>query len=470
MKNNIITYAYRGFFSMIYFIFGKKKKIEEMFIIDNDNAINMDTNDVFAKNRTSSFEESNNEIANAELMEKIHYRYKAKNSKGKVINGTFDAYNEAQARKYLSNQGLDIQEIKVRSKYDFDINIGNPISMSELAFALTQISTYLRAGITLIDSVRILAKQTEKPAKRKVYDMIVYDLLGGDSFSTALNKQKKVFPKLLINMCKSAELTGDLPNVLDEMSDYYTSIDKTRKEIKSAMTYPTVVLLFAILVVVFVLVWVVPQYQSMFQGLDAPLPMITVWVISFSEFLQNHLLGILIILIIFLLLYLYLFRNVRSFRLIMQTFYLHIPVVKNIIMYSEVSMFSRTFASLINHGVYITDSMDVLLNVSENEVYRKIIEKTVNNLNLGGKISEAFKDHWAFPLVAYEMIVTGENTGELGTMLDKVADYYDGLHKNAVNSIKSLIEPVLIVFLAASVGIIILSIIIPMFEMYKVIS
>ena len=139
-------------------------------------------------------------------------------------------------------------------------------------------------------------------------------------------------------------------------------------------------------------------------------------------------------------------------------------------MYSEVSMFSRTFASLINHGVYITDSMDVLLNVSENEVYRKIIANTVRNLNMGGKISESFKDHWAFPLVAYEMIVTGENTGQLGTMLDKVANYYDGLHKNAVNSIKSLIEPILIVFLAGSVGIIILSIIIPMFEMYKVIS
>ena len=470
MKNNIITYAYRGFFSFIYLIIGKRKKIQEMFIMDDENAINMDTNDVFAKNRTSSFQESNNEIKNAELMNKLHFKYKATNQKGKTVRGTFDAYNETQAKKFLANQGLNVTEISLRSKYDFDITIGSVLSMSDLAFALTQLSTYLRAGITLIDSVRILSKQTEKPAKKKVYDIIVYDLLAGDSFSTALSKQGKVFPKLLINMCRSAELTGDLPNVLDEMAEYYTSIDTTRKEIKSAMTYPTVVLIFAILVVVFVLVWVVPQYQSMFAGLDAKLPTITVMVISFSQFLQNHLLSILIIIIIILLLYLYLFKNVRSFRLLMQTFYLHIPVVKNIIMYSEVSMFSRTFASLINHGVYITDSMDVLLNVSENEVYRRIIASTVHNLNLGGKISEAFKDHWAFPLVAYEMIVTGENTGQLGTMLDKVAAYYDGLHKNAVNSIKSLIEPILIVFLAGSVGIIILSIIIPMFEMYKVIS
>ena len=154
----------------------------------------------------------------------------------------------------------------------------------------------------------------------------------------------------------------------------------------------------------------------------------------------------------------------------MQKLYMHIPVLKNIIMYSEVAMFSRTFASLINHGVYITDSMDVLLNVSENEIYRDIIKNTVNNLNSGGKISDAFKDHWAFPLVAYEMIVTGENTGQLGVMMEKVADYYEGLHRNAVTSIKSLIEPIVIIFLAGAVGLIILAIILPMFEMYKVIK
>ncbi len=154
----------------------------------------------------------------------------------------------------------------------------------------------------------------------------------------------------------------------------------------------------------------------------------------------------------------------------MQNIYLHLPVLKNIIMYSEISMFCRTFASLINHGVYITDSMDVLLNVSENEVYRSIIIDTVKNLNSGGKISDAFKDNWAIPVVAYEMIVTGENTGELGTMLEKVADYYDSLHKNSVSAIKSLIEPFLIIFLAGSVGLIILAVILPMFEMYSVIT
>ena len=462
MKNNIITYAYRGFFSFVYFITGRKKKIDEMFYKDDDSRINLDTNNVF----NNSFSEG----VTAEMVEKIPFRYKVRLKNGKIKKGVFDAYNIDQAKRFLTNQGLDVVEITPRKKYDVDIVIGRVLSTSELAFALTQLSTYIRSGITLVDSVRILAKQTEKPLKKKVYDMIIYDLLSGDDLSTALSKQKNVFPKLLINMTKSAELTGDLPKVLDEMAEYYSSIDKTRKEIKTAMTYPTVVFLFSVLVVTFVLVWVVPQYQEMFAGLNASLPAITVMTIAFSNFLQQNLLTILIVIIVILLIYIYLFKNVRSFRYTMQNIYMHIPVVKNIIIYSEVSMFSRTFASLINHGVHITDSMDVLLNVSENEVYRTLIKKTVMNLNSGGKISEAFKDHWAFPLVAYEMIVTGETTGTLGVMMEKVANYYDELHKNAVTSIKSLVEPILIVFLAGSVGLILLAIIIPMFEMYKVIS
>ena len=462
MKNNIITYAYRGLFSFIYFIIGKKKKINEMFYRDDDSRINLDTNNVF----NSDFSES----VNPDLVDKIPFRYKIRTKSGKIKSGVFDAYNIEQAKRFLTNQGLDVVEILPRKKYDFDIIIGKVLSTSELAFALTQLSTYIRSGITLVDSVRILSKQAEKPLKKKVYDMIVYDLLSGDDLSTALSKQKNVFPKLLINMTKSAELTGDLPTVLDEMAEYYTSIDKTRKEIKTAMTYPTVVFLFSVLVVTFVLVWVVPQYQEMFTGLNASLPAITVMTISFSNFLQNNLLTILLVIIVILSIYIYLFKNVRSFRYTMQNIYMHLPVIKNIIIYSEVSMFSRTFASLINHGVHITDSMDVLLNVSENEVYRAIIKRTVMNLNSGGKISDAFKDNWAFPLVAYEMIVTGETTGTLGIMMEKVANYYDGLHKNAVTSIKSLVEPILIIFLAGSVGLILLAIIIPMFEMYKVIS
>lgn len=466
-SDNIITYFYKGLMACVYTILGKKNKIEELFTVAlEEKEVNIETENAFAE-RDEAVKQAHKEMLQTE---KVHFRYKAKDSHGKIIKSTFDAYNIEQAKRFLAQEGLEVLEIKVRDKYDLDVTIGKILSTGELAFALTQLATYLRAGITLVDSVRILAKQTPQPQKRKVYELIVYDLLAGDSFSDALERQSKVFPKLLINMAKTAELTGDLPNVLEDMAEYFTSIDKTRKEIKSAMTYPMVVMFFSVVVVAFVLIWVVPQYESMFSGYGVELPAITIATMNISEFLQNNLMLILVFLIVIFLLYMYLFKNVKPFRKTMQTFYMHLPVVKNIIMYSEVSMFTKTFSSLLNHGVYITDSMDVLMKVSDNEVYKEIIQNTVENLNSGGKISDAFRGHWAFPLVAYEMIVTGENTGKLGTMMEKVYVYYDSLHTNSITQIKSLIEPILIVFLAGSVGVIVLSIILPMFKMYEALS
>lgn len=463
MKENIITYFYKGVASTFYFIFGKKEKIKSLFA--DEEKINLNT--------TAYVDKANLIKDERQVMldtPKISFKYKARNKDGKIINSSFDAYNIDQARNFLVQEGLDVIDIRARSKYDIDITFGSVLSYGDLAFSLTQLSTYVKSGISLVDSFRILAKQSVKADKRKVYELVIYDLLAGDSLSDALAKQKKAFPKLLVNMVKSAELTGDLPGTLDDMADYYTSIDKTRKEIKSAMTYPTVVFLFSIAVVSFVLVYIVPQYETMFAGYGIELPQITKIVLSASDFLQNNMLFIILLVIVVLAIYMYMFKTIKSFRKMMQTIYLHLPVVKNIIMYGEISMFTKTFASLLNHGVFITDSMDVLLKVSENEVYREIIKNTVKNLSLGGKISESFKDHWAIPVVAYEMIVTGENTGQLGAMMEKVYVYYDDLHTNSIGQIKSLMEPILIVFLAVSVGLILFSIVLPMFEMYGALS
>lgn len=459
-KDNIITYSYKGFAALIYSIFRKKDKIKELFFEENVFEDNLKLN----SNRLTKASESVQEL------EKIPFRYKIKLKNGKLRTGTFDAYNLEQAKNYLINEGYEIVSILPKKKSALDITLTSPLKVSDMAFALTQISTYLKAGISLIDAFRILAKQAVKPDVKKIYDMIVYDLLSGESLSEAMARQPKIFPKLLTNMVKSSELTGDLPVILDDMADYYTEMDKTRKDLKSAMTYPTIVFVMAIAVIVFVLRYIVPQYVEMFSSWSNDLPKITVMTINFSNFLQANLVQLIIIIIMILLLYIYLFRNVKAFRKTMQFIYLKIPVVKNIIMYSEVSMFAKTFASLLNHGVFITDSMDVLIKVSDNEIYKKIIENTVKNLNKGGKISEAFKDNPYIPIVAYEMIVTGETTGKLGTMMVKVADYYQSLYKNAINQIKTLVEPILIVVLTFTVGLIIIAIIVPMFEMYQVIS
>lgn len=396
----------------------------------------------------------------------LSYRYVVINSIGKKEKGTFEAESESEVKNFLISQDYKIVSVELRKKYDVDLFISNKMKASSLAFFLTQLSTYIKAGIPLVDSVRILAKQSTKPQEKKAFEKLVYELLKGEDLSEAMINQGDTFPKLLVNMVETAEMTGDLPTVLDDMADYYTSIDKTRKQMVSAMTYPAVVLTIAIGVLVFMLVYLVPQFVGIYAEEDAELPAITLMIMGASNFIRANYIYIIISIVIFALLFRYLYKNVKSFRTAIQTFLMHVPVIKNIIIYNEVANFTKTFASLINHGVYITDSMEILKKITNNEVYKRIINNSLKSLGKGESISASFRGEWAFPIVAYEMLVTGENTGQLGQMMEKVADHFQMLHKNIIDQLKSLLEPLLICILAFIVGIILLSIITPMFDIY----
>lgn len=403
----------------------------------------------------------------------LTFNYIVKNDIGQEIKSSFDAKSASEVEAFLTNEGYQVVSIELKKKsfLDLEVNLfGTKMRSGELSFALTQLSTYIKAGIPLIDSVRILAKQSTKPAKRKVYEKIVFDLVAGESFSKALENQSNVFPRLLINMVKASELTGDLTATLDEMSDYYTSIEETKKQMISALTYPTIVFILAIIVVAFCLIWVVPNFISMFADVEAELPLITKITVAASNFMSKYYIIILVVLIIAIVSYITAYKNIKSFRKTMQTFNMKLPVIGKIIIYNEVTMFTKTFAQLLNHSVHITDSMAILSKITNNEIYKEIIANTLNTLSKGGKISESFRGQWAFPVVAYEMLVTGESTGQLGLMMDKVATHYSNLHKNAVTQVKSLIEPLTICLLAFAVGFILLSIVIPMFDLYNAVG
>ncbi len=396
----------------------------------------------------------------------ISYRYKVKDSSGRIISNTFEAPTVNDVKVFLTNEGYEVIEIKERSKYDIDINFGAKISNGDLSFMLTQLSTYIKAGIPLINSVRILAKQTTNAMHKKILNKVVYELVVGEKFSMALEKQNKAFPTLLINMVKTSEMTGDLAGTLDEMAAYYTEVEKARKQMISALVYPAVILSVAIIAVVFIIVYVVPQFVGMFASNNAELPAITVFIINASDFLGAYWWVLLLVLIGLIIVYILMFKHIKEFRKTMQTFYMHLPVIGKVIIYNEVATLTRTFSSLLNHSVFITDSMEILSKLSNNEIYKEIINRTLITLSKGGKISDSFKGEWAFPVVAYEMLVTGESTGQLALMMEKVADHYQALHTNAVTTIKSLIEPIIICFLAVAVGFIIMSIILPMFDLY----
>ena len=396
----------------------------------------------------------------------ISFRYKVRGSSGKIINGTFEGPSADEVKVFLQNEGYEVLEVVPRKFYDIDINIGGKFTAADLSFSLTQLSTYLKAGIALIDSVRILEKQSEKPEQRKVYQKVVYELLKGQDLSAAMEKQGDKFPTLLVNMIKTAELTGDLTSVLDDMADYYTSKEETRKAMVSAMTYPIIVLCIAIGVVIFILVSIVPSFVSMYEDNDAEIPAITTFVMAASDFIVNHYMIVILVVGISVGAFVFLYKKFRGFRKNVQLVLMHIPVASQIIIYSEVYNFTKTFASLLNHGVFITDSMEVLAKITNNEIYKELVAKTIINLNKGANISESFKGSWAFPVAAYEMIVTGEKTGQLGLMMEKVANYYQVLHKTLVKQMQSFIEPLMIAFLALIVGTILLAVVVPMFDIY----
>ena len=414
------------------------------------------------------------EGADAEKSEqKIMYKYVAKDPDGKMIKGYFPAYSKDEVHSFLLSEGNEVYSIET-NKW-IQALYGNPnrmnkskIKTKDLIFFCTQLSTYIKAGITLVESLKILSHQFKNKTYQRIFRTMIYDLTMGDSFSVAMDKQGEAFPRLLINMIKTSEMTGELPEVLDNMADYFTETDKTRRQMITAMTYPSIIFVLSIAATAFIMVYVVPQFVGIYEGIDgAELPGITVFVMNLSAFLQKNYLFLIIGILAFIVIFVYLYKNIKSFKTFIQWAIMHLPVFGNVIIYNEVTMFTKTFASLLAHNVFITDSMEILNKMTNNEVYRMLILDTITNLAKGERISLAFKDHWAFPVPAYEMITTGERTGQLAEMMSKVSAYYQDLHRNAVTRIKTFVEPVMILFLTFVVGGIVLAIVVPMFSFYN---
>lgn len=402
----------------------------------------------------------------------VAFKYVAKDEHGKKVSNVFIGFSRMEVLTYLTNDNYRVLSITtsklINLIYSPDSQFQAKLRTKDLIFWLTQLSTYLKSGIPLTEAMRVLSKQMSKDKnKKRVFDSIIYNLTLGETFSASLEKQGKTFPALLISMIKTAEATGELEATLDDMRDYYTEIENTRKAMISALTYPTIVLVFAIVVIVFIMLYVLPQFQSIYASAGAELNVLTKFLLDVSAYLQVNIYNIALVILLIILLFVICYKKIKIFRRYVQELTMHIPVFGKIMIYKEVNIFAKTFASLLKNNVFITESIQLLTEVTSNEIYKEIMIKTVDNIAKGDKISESFKDHWAVPDVAYYMIVTGESTGELGEMMDKVASYYQTEHKSLVDGLKSIIEPVMIIFLAVTVGTIVLAIILPMFKLYS---
>ncbi len=399
------------------------------------------------------------------------YKYLVRNGEGKLITGYFAALSRLDVHSYLLDAGYEVYEIKTNWWINFTHGeskyLEKQMKSKDLIFWLAQLSTYLKAGIPLTDSVKILAEQDKRKKYKKIYDSVIYELSMGEAFSDALRKQGSVFPPLLINMIKGAELIGDLENTLDDMSRYYEERESTRKQLIGSLVYPSVILIFSVAVVTFMVVYIIPQFEGIYSSLGAELNPIVEFLLKFSVFLKTNYILIIACFILIVILLVFMYKKVKAFRTLVQYIVMHLPLVGKLIIYNEMHLFAKTFSVLNKNNVLLTDSIDILSKITSNEFYKMIMYDTISNLLRGDKISLSFKDNWAVPTLAYYMISTGEATGELSEMLEKVSTYYEQEQRNLGNSLKTLIEPILMIILAVLVGGIMISIIVPMYDITK---
>lgn len=395
------------------------------------------------------------------------FKYEGRDRKGKTT-GKITSTSKRDAMVKLKEKGIRVIKIEEipETLLTKDITIGSPVKLKDLVIYVRQFATLLKAGVSVVDSTSILAKQTESKVLSKALLDIEEDLRSGNPLSTAAAKHKKIFPPMFVNMVKAGEVSGSLDETLDRLALHFEKQHKTKQKIISALAYPIAVGLIAVIVVIFLLLTVVPTFVSMFQDFGADLPFITKFVLSASEWMQSF--WWLVILVVFFIIGIYVSLKKRK-----QTKYyldyasLKIPIFGKLLQKAALARFTRTLSSLFSSSVPILQALTIVETIVENEVIARVLRDSRASLEQGSSLTKPMKEHWVFPPLIVQMIAIGEETGALDEMLAKVADFYEDDVEQVTDRLKSLIEPLMIVLLAGIVGTIVASIMIPMFDIFN---
>ncbi|PIC70698.1 type II secretion system protein F [Sporosarcina sp. P16b] len=395
------------------------------------------------------------------------FTYEGRDAKA-IRRGTVTATNKRDAAIKLKDQGIRVVNLveQKETMLTKDITIGSPVKRDQLIMFLRQFSTLLQAGVTIVDAVRILSMQVEQAAFRKILTAVQEDLRTGTALSAAFGKHPKVFEPLILNMVAAGEVSGTVDESLDQLAEHFEKAYRTRQKVTSAMAYPVVVGIIAITVVIFLLWFVVPMFVDMFDSIGGQLPWLTRAVMAASAWIASYWYMLILIVSILVVGYM-MFRSNPKGKYILDTILLKLPIFGSIAQKSSLAMMTRTLSSMFSSSVPILQALSMTERVVGNEVISKVIGESRVSMERGGSLTEPMLNHWAFPPLIPHMIAIGEETGSLDSMLAKVADFYEKEVEAATDRLKALIEPLMIVFLAAIVGTIVLAIMLPMFSMFE---
>lgn len=399
------------------------------------------------------------------------FRYSGRDKKGKLKKGKLTAENKREAAAKLKENGIAVTSIEeLKGILYKEIHLGSrKVKHKDLVIYIRQFSTLIKAGITLVEATHLCSRQTASKLLRKSLEDIAMSLEGGKPFSEAAELHRKIFPPLFINLMRAGEAGGNLDEILERMAVYYEKQHHTRQKVKSALMYPLTVGMISALVVIFLLSTVVPAFADIFRSFGGELPLITKMVLgmgtAFMQFWWLLFLGVALILF-----GIHFLRSDRRTKYYFDLFLLRTPLIGKLLQKAEIARMTRTLSSLFASSVPVLQSLAIAERIMKNEVLIKVIKDARVSIEKGQSISVPMERHWAFPPMVSHMIAIGEKSGTMDLMLDKVADFYEMEVENASDQIKSMIEPMMIVFLSFVVGGIVAAIAIPMFRIFETIQ
>lgn len=401
------------------------------------------------------------------------YQYSVRDRGGKLVSGTLAAENETLVVQRLKAMGyapLSVSPTSAGLKKELTIpGFGNRVKLKELAVMARQFATMINSGLSLLRALTILKEQTPSKPLANVLNDVRNDVETGVALSAALGKHPKVFPPLMVNMTKAGEVGGFLDSVMLQIADNYEAEVKLRGKVKSAMTYPVVVLCIAVLAVLGMLLFVVPTFTKMFKELGGKLPLPTQILVNISKELKI-LLPVLIIVVIALAITWSKVRLTPQVRNVVDPLKLKVPVFGNLFRKIAVSRFSRNLGTMMHSGVPILQSLDIVADTTGNVVLARAVRDVQSSIRNGESLTAPLSQHPVFPPMVVQMMAVGEDTGALDAMLAKIAQFYDQEIEATTESLTALIEPLMIAFMGGIVGTMIVALYMPIFKVFTLIS
>lgn len=396
------------------------------------------------------------------------FSYEAVTESGKKVKGTLQAINKYAAVAELRSQNLSVRRVEEArpSVWNRDIQIGRPVKLSEFVMFSRQFATLIRAGVPIDRTLAVLVEQTKNRQLRQAIADVADQVRTGRQLSEAMAEHKSIFPDMFVNMIVSGEAGGTLDDVLDRMADHYEREHKIVQKVKSAMTYPIVVLVLAICVVIFLLVRIVPTFESLFAEQGAELPWITKTVIGASR-LAGKVWWLVLPLAAGLWIAFRLIRKSEKGKVWWGFVRFRLPIFGPVMKKAAIARMARTLSSLLSGAVPILQALEVTARAVGDAAVTRALALAGERLREGKWLSQPLAESGFFPAMVVQMLVIGEETGQIDKMLAKIADFYEHDVEQSVDRLKALVEPLLLLVVASVVGVIVAAMMSPMFKMYE---